>query len=499
MSVSADDMKVFHREYEALGEFVAARISGRITRIVGLVAESHGLAAPIGSQCEIILRRGHSIPAEVVGFREENTIVVPYGDIRGVAAGDRIFYRGDVPRVWVGSDLVGRVVNSSGDPIDTSSWNTNFGGKSKSWRHEKRMPIHGTPINPMDRQRIDRPLPTGVRVIDGLFTVGRGQRMGIFSGSGVGKSVLLSMIARNTAADVSVIALIGERGREVREFIERDLGEEGLRRSVVIVATSDEPALRRLQAAMIATAMAEYFRDLGKDVMLLMDSVTRVAMAQREIGLSAGEPPATKGYPPSVFAMLPRLLERSGPGSNGNITAFYTVLVEGDDVHDPIGDAVRGIIDGHLWLSRDLASRSFYPSVDPLQSISRSMTDVIPGDHLEASRRALELIARYRNVEDLIQLGAYTPGTDVKVDEAVAAMPAIEKLLKQERLEKTPFESTVAQLGSSVRPARSNLAGSRRIAGVPAGMVKQASPSRPQVSETGDSQATEVANNPGTP
>ncbi len=438
--------RTFRREAELLADIVPARISGRITRIVGLVAESLGLAAPIGAQCEIIDRRGESVPAEVVGFREENAIIVPYGDIRGVAAGDRIFYRGDVPRVWVGSELIGRVLDSTGRPIDVAGSN----GRPRAWRRERRMPIHGTAINPMQRQRIHSPLATGVRVVDGLFTVGRGQRMGIFAGSGVGKSVLLSMVSRNTTADVSVIALIGERGREVREFIERDLGPEGLARSVVVVATSDEPALRRLQAAMIATAIAEFFRDLGKDVVLLMDSLTRVAMAQREIGLSAGEPPATKGYPPSVFAMLPRLLERSGPGITGNITAFYTVLIEGDDLHDPIGDAVRGIIDGHLWLSRELAGRSFFPAVDPLMSISRSMPDVVSEDHLTAGRRSIELISRYRGVEDLIQLGAYARGADPRVDEAVDAMPAIERLLRQDRTETSDFDGTVKQLKESV-------------------------------------------------
>ena len=441
-------LSLFEKEREALAEVVPARISGRVTRIVGLVAESHGLAAPIGSQCEIVGRRGERLSAEVVGFREENTVVVPYGDIRGIAAGDRIYFRGDVPRVWVGRDLIGRVVNSSGELIDRDL-SSRVADEVEGIR-ERRMPVHGEPVNPMLRQRIREPLATGVRVIDTLFTTGKGQRLGIFSGSGVGKSVLLSMIARNTSADVSVIALIGERGREVLEFIERDLGRDGLERSIVVVATSDEPALRRVQAALIATSIAEFFRDRGLEVMLMMDSVTRVAMAQREIGLSAGEPPATKGYPPSVFAMLPRLLERSGPGVRGNITAFYTVLVEGDDVHDPVGDAVRGILDGHLWLSRELASRSFFPSVDPLQSISRSMPDVVSPSHFDASRRAIELIARYRGIEDLIQLGAYTSGADPKVDQAVRTMPKIEELLRQDRQSNTAFEDAVRQLEETV-------------------------------------------------
>lgn len=461
-------MRVFQEEFEFLRDFVPARISGRITRVVGLIAESHGLAAPIGAQCEIVDRRGGSIPAEVVGFREENAIVVPCGDIRGVAPGDRIFFRGEVPRIWVGADLIGRVVNSRGEPIDTAASGSPDSRVLATAVREKRVPIHGSTINPLLRQRIDGPLATGVRVIDALFTVGKGQRMGIFSGSGVGKSVLLSMIARNTSADVSVIALIGERGREVREFIERDLGPEGLQRSVVVVATSDEPALRRVQAASVATAIAEFFRDSGREVMLLMDSVTRIAMAQREIGLSAGEPPATRGHPPSVFAMLPRLLERSGPGIRSNITAFYSVLVEGDDIHDPVSDAVRGIIDGHLWLSRDLAGRSFFPAVDPLQSISRSMSDVVDAEHLGAARRAIELISRYRGVEDLIQLGAYTPGTDRKVDEAVQAMPHLDDLLRQDCRENAPFQETVRGLLKSVERKRRKEA-SRPAVPVPGG------------------------------
>ncbi len=453
------DPGFFHREIEILGELLPAKIFGRITQVVGMIAESHGLAAPIGAQCEIIGRRGNRITAEVVGFREENAIIVPYGDIRGVAAGDRVYFCGDVPRIKATTDMIGRIFNSSGQPIDERysmpaerQNGRSGGGTAHIPRASRRMPIHGSSINPMHRRRIERPLPTGIRVIDGLFTVGRGQRLGIFSGSGVGKSTLLAMIARNAYAPVSVIALIGERGREVREFVERDLGPDGLRRSVLVVATSDEPALRRLQAAFIATAIAEFFRDLGLEVILLLDSITRVAMAQREIGLSAGEPPATRGYPPSVFAMLPKLLERSGPGVQGSITAFYSVLVEGDDIHDPVGDAVRGILDGHLWLSREMAGRSFFPAVDPLLSISRSMSDVALPDHYEAARKAIFLISKYREVEDLLQLGAYTPGTDPKVDEAVQAMPAIEKLLRQDRIEVSSFEHTVHGLKESVRP-----------------------------------------------
>lgn len=465
----------FDREIAALPDIVPARISGRVTRVVGLIAESHGLSVPVGSQCEIVDRRGKRVMAEVVGFRDENTIVIPYGEIRGISAGDRIFYLGDVPRVWAGTDLVGRVLDSSGQPID-QTFLPSSGRESKVESSSlfqkmvrKSVPIHGTPINPMLRRRIDSTMATGIRVIDGLFSVGRGQRMGIFAGSGVGKSVLLSMIARNSVADVSVIALIGERGREVREFVERDLGPEGLKRSVVIVATSDEPPLRRVQAALIATAIAEFFRDQGKEVMFLLDSITRVAMAQREIGLSAGEPPATKGYPPSVFTMLPSLLERSGPGLEAAITAFYTVLVEGDDIHDPIGDSVRGILDGHLWLSRDLAGRSFFPAVDPLQSISRSMTNVVSPDHEADARKVIEMISRYREIEDLIQLGAYSPGADSRVDAAVTAMPTVEKFLRQSRSEFSAFEDTVVQLESCV--CASNQNGKRKLERVPTSTI----------------------------
>jgi len=453
---------IFEREIEILRDMTPAAICGEITRVVGLVAESQGLTAPVGSQCEIICRSGSRLAAEVVGFRQENAIVVPYGDIRGIAAGDRIFYRGDVPRVRVGPHLIGRVLDSAGMPIDrVALWDPDgrlarsaAGTPAGSPGAERMMPIHGVRMNPLERQRILKPLPTGVRTIDALFTIGRGQRMGIFSGAGVGKSVLLGMIARGAAAPISVIALIGERGREVREFLERDLGPEGRSRSVVIVATGDEPALKRVQAALIATSIAEYFRDRGEDVVFLLDSVTRVALAQREIGLSAGEPPATRGYPPSTFSLLARLLERTGPGLKGSISAFYTVLVEADDHNDPVGDSVRGIIDGHLWLSRDLASKAHYPAIDPLQSVSRVMPDVVSEDHLKAARELVAMIARWRGVEDILQLGAYVPGGDPRVDEAIRAMPAIEALLRQDFRERTAYEETVRRLCDLVRPQR---------------------------------------------
>ncbi len=454
--MTSADTFYFQSELDALEEVIPARITGRISRVVGLIAESQGLPAPVGARCEIICRRGEVVEAEVVGFRDDITMVVPYGDIRGIGAGDKVRYVGDVPKVRVGADLLGEILDSTGEPLGEFNLPGKKLKKSLPIASQARMPLHGKTINPMLRQRIEKPLATGIRVVDGLFTVGKGQRMGIFAGSGVGKSVLLSMIAKNTSADVTVIALIGERGREVREFVERDLGPDGLQGSVVVVATSDEPALKRVQGALTATAIAEFYRDQGLDVMLLIDSVTRVAMAQREIGLSAGEPPATKGYPPSVFALLPKLLERSGPGEVGSITAFYTVLVEGDDIHDPIGDSVRGILDGHLWLSRELAGQGHFPAVDPQQSISRSIDDIVSPEHKASQQAAIEMIARYREAEDLIQLGAYQPGRDVQLDCAVRAMPALDKFLKQGKSEISQFEDTLFLLEAAVKSGGGN-------------------------------------------
>lgn len=451
---------IFAREREILDGLKPAEISGEVSRLVGLAAESRGLKAPVGAQVEIHPRGGGVLAAEVVGFREEGAIVVPYGDLRGIAAGDRIVYRGKTPRVLAGRHLIGRVLDSSGAPIDAGSRELP-GGTAPSplaprpvpeAAGSRLVPIHGVPLNPLSRQRILRPLPTGVRAVDGLFTVGRGQRMGVFAGSGVGKSVLLGMIARGVSAPLSVVALIGERGREVREFLERDLGSEARARAVVVVATGDEPALKRVQAALVATAIAEHFCAQGEDVVLLFDSITRVAMAQREIGLSAGEPPSTRGYPPSTFALLARLLERAGPGPRGSITAFYSVLVEADDLHDPVCDAVRGILDGHLWLSRDLAGKGRYPPIDPLMSLSRVMPDVVSPERLRNAREMIGRIARYREVEDILQVGAYVPGGDPGIDEAVRSMPAIEAFLRQDLKETTAFEETARLLVEALRP-----------------------------------------------
>ncbi|MFQ5653203.1 MAG: FliI/YscN family ATPase [Planctomycetota bacterium] len=424
-------MSAFHRELAALGASESLRITGEVRRVVGLIAEAEGLPLPVGSSCRIRCRMegNRELEAEVLGFHDHRTLLVPFGRLDGVSPGDPVIFEGDRLEVGVSKELLGRVLDGNGEPID---------GKGPA-AHAERAPIDGRPISPLTRQRITRPFGTGVRSIDALLTAGRGQRLGIFSGSGVGKSVLLGMLARASDAPVTVIGLIGERGREVREFVERDLGDAGLGRSVVVVATSNESPVMRLRAARVATAIAEWFRDQGEDVLFLLDSITRVAFAQRELGLSAFEPPATRAFPPSVFSLLPTLLERTGPGEEGSITSFYTVLVEADDLHDPIGDAVRGILDGHIWLSRRLATRGHFPAVDVLESVSRVMRDVIDPEHGRAAQALVEDLARYRDVEDLIQLGAYVRGGDPPPDEAVDRMPGIEALIRQPAEELSSF------------------------------------------------------------
>jgi flagellum-specific ATP synthase len=406
---------------ELLDDLESVRVRGRVRQAIGLVVEAEGLALPVGAVCDIRLPGGKALPCEVVGFRDDVTLLMPLGELQGVRRGDDVVCRSQLQRVPVGPGLLGRVIDAQGNPID---------GAPPPVLGELR-PLQARPPRPLDRERILEPLATGVRAIDALLTCGKGQRLGLFAGSGVGKSTLLGMCARGTAADVTVIALVGERGREVREFVEKDLGPEGLKKSVVVVETSERPALLRVRAPFTATAVAEHFRDQGLDVLLLMDSVTRLANAQREIGLSAGEPPATKGYPPSVFAQMPRLLERAGRSDRGSITGFYTVLVEGDDANEPIADSARSILDGHVWLSRDLAVRGQYPSIDPLQSVSRLMTDVVNAEHAEAAQRLRALMAAYRDAEDLIHVGAYVKGSSAEIDLAVQARPAILKFLKQ--------------------------------------------------------------------
>ena len=420
-------MTRFAREHALLRELEPVRAWGRIRHVAGTVAEAEGLCLPIGAVCAIRGRRAaDATAAEVVGFRDGRVLLVPYGFGYGLCADDRLVYDGAAPHVRVGSELIGRVIDGEGRPID---------GRGPLGAKET-FPLYGVPVNPLERARIREALGTGVRAIDALLTAGRGARLGIFSGTGVGKSVLLGMIARNTDADLSVIALVGERGREVREFVERDLGAAGLARPIVVVSTSDASPVVRLRAAHAAMAIAEYFRSRGRHVVLLIDSVTRVAAAQREVGLAAGEAPASRGYTPSVFALLPRLLERAGTSRQGSITAFASVLVEADDINDPIGDAVRGILDGHVWLSRDLAARGRWPAIDVLGSVSRVMPDVASPEDLRAAAELRALAASLRDVEDLVRLGAYARGSDPRADRALELRGAIEAFLRQDREER---------------------------------------------------------------
>ena len=411
---------------------------GKVVQIVGLVIECNGPNVSMGELCYV-----HShfedvepLPAEVVGFREGYVLLMPLGETKGIGPGCQVVSAQKVLQVKVGPELLGRVIDGLGNPID---------GKGPILC-QKEYHIQADPPAPLERPVIKDSLYVGVRAIDGLITMGQGQRIGIMAGSGVGKSTLLSMIARNTEADISVIALVGERGREVKEFIERDLGEEGLKRSVVVVATSDKPALVRIKGALTATAIAEYFRDRGRKVVLMMDSVTRFAMAQREVGLTVGEPPATRGYTPSVFALLPRLLERAGTSAKGSITGIYTVLVDGDDMNEPIADAVRSILDGHIVLSRNIAAQNHFPAIDVLASVSRVMSAVVPKEHMEANRKLRALMAVYKEAEDLIHIGAYVKGSSPKIDEAVQKIDAINDFLCQGVFEVQSFEETIQRL-----------------------------------------------------
>ncbi len=404
------------------------KINGRIVQVVGLVAESQGPDVRVGDLCHICFRDGsHELDAEVVGFRDDRVLLMPLGALQEVGPGCDVVST---------KALLGRVLDGLGNPIDDK------GPIAASDFY----PLYATPPHPLKRKMVDTPLSVGVRVIDGMLTLGKGQRIGIFAGSGVGKSTLMGMMARYTTADVNVISLVGERGREVREFIERDLGPEGLKRSVLVIATSDQPALIRLKSAMTATAIAEYFRDQGKDVLLMMDTVTRVARAQREIGLAIGEPPATRGYTPSVFEMLPRLLERAGAGEVGSITGIYTVLVDGDDMNEPVADTVRGILDGHIVLSRKIAARNFYPAVSVLDSVSRVMPALVSREHLNAAGRVRDLLATYAESEDLINIGAYKSGSNMRVDWALANMENVRSFLSQRVEDPTTFDETDKRL-----------------------------------------------------
>ncbi len=417
------------------------RMNGKVTDVIGLVIVSIGPQANLGEICTIVDHKGNEISkAEVIGFKDGKVLSIALGNVENISPSCEIIATGKSFRIGVGENLLGRVIGGLGEPID---------GKGLLEFNETRS-IVADPPDPLRRKMISEPLQTGVRVIDGLLTIGVGQRVGIFAGSGVGKSVLLGMIARNSSADVNVIVLVGERGREVREFIENDLGEEGLRRSVVVVATSDKPALMRIKAAFIGTTIAEYFRDKGKNVVLMMDSVTRFAMAQREIGLTVGEPPTTKGYTPSVFAILPKLLERAGNSDKGSITGFYTVLVDGDDMTEPIADAVRSILDGHIVLSRKIANKGQFPAVDPLQSVSRVMPLVVTDDHRKRAMAFNEILATYNEAEELINIGAYAKGSNPQIDHALQKINDLKKFIKQDMKEKSTYEETINWLNSII-------------------------------------------------
>jgi len=425
----------YHRIIESINP---VSTYGKVSDIVGLLVEGHDCGSSIGEMCRIYVNGGNdSIAAEVVGFRNGKVLMMPIENIQGIGPGSKIFPMGKKADVKVGSGLLGRVIDGLGMPIDDKG----------AVEYDDEYPIYAEVINPMKRGRIREPIDLGVKAINGLLTCGKGQRMGIFAGSGVGKSVLLGMMARHTKADVNVIGLVGERGREVREFIENNLGEEGLKRSVVVVATPDAHPLIRMRAAYVATTVSEYFRDQGMDVLLMVDSLTRFAMAQREVGLFLGEPPTTKGYTPSVFSLIPKLIERTGNiEAGGSITGLYTVLVEGDDFNEPVSDSARSILDGHIALTRELASNNHYPAIDILQSISRPMIDVVDDDHRRKAGNVANTLATYRKAEDLINIGAYAEGSSSKIDFAIQMIDKINAFLQQDVNESVSFERTKEQL-----------------------------------------------------
>lgn len=428
------DLEKYHR---AVDRADLVRVIGKVVQVVGLIIEAQVGGVSVGDICSIRIEKDNRDSfAEVVGFRENRVLLMPLGSTAGISPGAQVIAAGKPLMAKVGNDLLGRILGGLGEPIDSKV----------PIRGEHDAPLDADPPDPVKRPRVTEVLKVGIRAIDGMLTIGRGQRIGIFAGSGVGKSTLMGMIARNAEADVNVIALVGERGREVRDFIEESLGEEGLKKSVVIAATSDQPPLIRLKAAFVATAIAEYFRNQNKKVILMMDSVTRFAMAQREIGLAAGEPPTTKGYTPSVFALLPRLMERSGTSVVGSITAFYTILVEGDDFNEPIADHSRSILDGHIVLSRALAARNHYPAIDVPHSVSRLMVNLVSDEHREAAGRLREVLARYTEAEDLINIGAYVKGSNPKIDYALSKIDQVNSFLKQGTFDKVAYEETVSQL-----------------------------------------------------
>ena len=429
-------MRYMAAQLETVEGAMPFQVVGTVESIAGLTIEASDLSLPLGSMCRISSFGGKTSSAEVIGFRQNRTLLMPLTSVAGVARGDRIRNTSSAPRIWCSPQLLGRVLDGFGRPID---------GKEPLRLSESRRIDADAPA-PLDRDNIREPISTSIRAIDGLHTCGLGQRMGIFAGPGVGKSVLISSIARHTSADVSVIALIGERGREVQEFLHTSLGEKGIGRCVVIVSTGDEPPLLRVRAAKVACTVAEFFRDQGKHVLLIMDSLTRLCHAQRQIGLAAHEPPATKGYPPSVFALLPQILERAGKTPTGSVTGFYTVLVEGDDFNEPIPDAVKGITDGHFWLNRALAMRGHYPALDVLQSISRVRGDVCDKEHVRAATRVTGLISTYERIEDMVNIGAYVPGANMEFDLAVQSRPRILSYLQQDSAAPCSLEDSKKQL-----------------------------------------------------
>lgn len=422
-------------------DFDPIEYTGTVSQLIGLTVESIGPIARVGDICRIYSQKNdHFVEAEVVGFNESKLYLMPFGKLTGMGSGCKVLAMGKRLQVYVGPHLCGRILDGLGQPMDDKGpldTGETYG-------------TDNTPPNPLTRNRVSEPLTLGIRALDGLLTCGRGQRLGIFAGSGVGKSTLMGMIARNANVDINVIVLVGERGREVRDFIEKDLKEEGLKKSVLIIATSDQPAIIRQKSAMIATSIAEYFRDQGKNVLLLMDSLTRFAMAQREIGMSIGEPPVSRGYTPSVFQVLPRLLERSGNSQTGSITGLYTVLVEGDDQNEPIADAVRGILDGHIVLSRKLAHQNHYPAIDVLSSVSRVMPDIVSKEQKKVAGRIKSMMSTYTEAQDLIQVGAYKKGSSLEIDEAIMYHPKIKRFLCQEVEEQTDFEQTLSWMKESI-------------------------------------------------
>ena len=422
---------------DALASCDCFRLQGRISRVVGLVAEGRGLGVSIGSLCQVETDEHQNICAEVVGFKEDVVQLMPYGDTRGIRPGSRITFLGKSPRVNVGDGYLGRVVDGLGAPLD---------GKG-AVKTDRQYPLYGSPLNPMRRKPIRERMDVGISAINGLVPLGRGQRVAIMSGSGVGKSVLMGMMTRHTAADVTVIGLIGERGREVKEFVDENLGPEGMQRAVIVAATSDSPPLVRMRGAYLATTLAEYFRDQGRHVLLIIDSITRFAMSCRDVGLAAGEPPTSRGYTPSFFAKIPVLLERAGSLlDSGSITGIYTVLVEGDDLNDPVGDTVRSIVDGHIVLSRKLANRGYYPAIDVLESVSRVMREVIPAEHLKLREQTIDIMAAFRDAEDMIAIGAYADGSDPRIDRAKELTPEIEKILRQDISQRVDYDTVFEQL-----------------------------------------------------